>query len=74
MDQMPPKVVPPFAWGTGAPYGQFARDKFLETAARMMARRQVTLSTAQRDGFAAMYDHACSGLRWTDAAGTSGDG
>ncbi|MEI6739727.1 MAG: putative sugar nucleotidyl transferase [Gemmatimonadaceae bacterium] len=68
MDQMPPKVVPPFAWGTGAPYGPFAREKFLDTAARMMTRRQVILSAEQRDGLAAMYDQARSDDRWPDAA------
>lgn len=67
MDQMPPKVVAPFAWGTGAPYDRFVREKFLETAARMMARRQITLTASQRDGLAVMYDQACSDARWTDA-------
>ncbi len=43
VDQMPPKVVSPFAWGSGAPYGLYDVEKFLETAARVMARRDVVL-------------------------------
>ncbi|MCU0650309.1 MAG: hypothetical protein MUF00_20155 [Gemmatimonadaceae bacterium] len=42
-DAMPPKMVPPFAWGSGAPYGAHALEKFLETASRMMARRGQSL-------------------------------
>ncbi|MDQ6612395.1 MAG: hypothetical protein M3Y64_08175, partial [Gemmatimonadota bacterium] len=49
-DHMPPKVVEPFAWGSGAPYGTYEPEKFLETAARMMARRQVAMSDAMRAG------------------------
>jgi UDP-N-acetylglucosamine diphosphorylase/glucosamine-1-phosphate N-acetyltransferase len=44
VDQMPPKVVAPFAFGSGAPYGVYATDKFVQTAARVMLRRGVTLS------------------------------
>ncbi|MGV3708752.1 MAG: putative sugar nucleotidyl transferase [Gemmatimonas sp.] len=42
-DRMPPKAVEPFAWGSGAPYDSYSIDKFVDTAARMMARRHVTL-------------------------------
>ncbi len=64
MDQMPPKVVAPFAWGTSAPYGQFARDKFLETAARMMARRQVTLTPEQRSHLRAVHQYVADAEPW----------
>jgi UDP-N-acetylglucosamine diphosphorylase/glucosamine-1-phosphate N-acetyltransferase len=40
------KVIPPFAWGDGEPYGTFDLDKFIEVAERMMARRHVALSEA----------------------------
>ncbi|MFI5228728.1 MAG: putative sugar nucleotidyl transferase [Gemmatimonadales bacterium] len=45
---MPPKVVPPFAWGDAPPYATYQADKFVETASRMMARRHVELSTRAR--------------------------
>jgi UDP-N-acetylglucosamine diphosphorylase / glucose-1-phosphate thymidylyltransferase / UDP-N-acetylgalactosamine diphosphorylase / glucosamine-1-phosphate N-acetyltransferase / galactosamine-1-phosphate N-acetyltransferase len=46
VDQMPPKVVAPFAWGSGAPYATYDADKFVETAARVMRRRDVVLDAA----------------------------
>ena len=48
---MPPKFVPPFAWGDAPPYETFAFDKFLEVATRVMARRNVTLSERMRSLF-----------------------
>lgn len=45
-DLMPPKVVPPFSWGGGAPYGTYDVEKFVETAARVMRRREVVLDAA----------------------------
>jgi UDP-N-acetylglucosamine diphosphorylase/glucosamine-1-phosphate N-acetyltransferase len=57
---MPPKVVPPFAWGERAPYGTYRLDKFLEVAERMMARRHVQLSEQARRQLAASHD-----ARWT---------
>lgn len=42
---MPPKSVPPFAWGDGERYEV---EKFLEVAERMMARRHVELSDGAR--------------------------
>jgi len=46
VDQMPPKAVAPFSWGRGAPYDTYAIEKFLETAARVMRRREVELGAA----------------------------
>jgi UDP-N-acetylglucosamine diphosphorylase / glucose-1-phosphate thymidylyltransferase / UDP-N-acetylgalactosamine diphosphorylase / glucosamine-1-phosphate N-acetyltransferase / galactosamine-1-phosphate N-acetyltransferase len=40
----PPKAVPPFSWGDGAPYAEYELAKFLITAERMMERRHVKLS------------------------------
>jgi UDP-N-acetylglucosamine diphosphorylase/glucosamine-1-phosphate N-acetyltransferase len=54
-DAMPPKVVPPFAWGSGAPYDIFQLDKFLEVAERMMARRKVPLTEGARRQLAAAH-------------------
>ena len=45
---MPPKVVPPFAWGDAPPFDVFALDKFLAVAERVMSRRGVALDDAMR--------------------------
>ena len=45
---MPPKVVPPFAWGDGEPYETYDVAKFLSVAERMMLRRQVELGDQAR--------------------------
>ncbi|MDF1502527.1 putative sugar nucleotidyl transferase [Roseisolibacter sp. H3M3-2] len=42
-DRMPPKAVAPFAWGGAVPYESYDVEKFVQVAARAMARRQVTL-------------------------------
>lgn len=42
--RMPPKVVPPFAWGDGEPWETFELARFLTVAERVMARRGVTLA------------------------------
>ena len=53
--ESPPKVVPPFAWGSAPPYEVYRLDKFLEVAERMMARRQVTLTDRARRQLAASH-------------------
>jgi UDP-N-acetylglucosamine diphosphorylase / glucose-1-phosphate thymidylyltransferase / UDP-N-acetylgalactosamine diphosphorylase / glucosamine-1-phosphate N-acetyltransferase / galactosamine-1-phosphate N-acetyltransferase len=63
---MPPKVVPPFAWGDAPPWDWFELPKFLEVAERVMARREVALSADQRAQLGAA--HAKSVLdraRWS---------
>jgi UDP-N-acetylglucosamine diphosphorylase / glucose-1-phosphate thymidylyltransferase / UDP-N-acetylgalactosamine diphosphorylase / glucosamine-1-phosphate N-acetyltransferase / galactosamine-1-phosphate N-acetyltransferase len=55
---MPPKFVPPFAWGDTPPFEEFAVDKFLEVAARVMARRGVTLGERGRAALAAAWDRS----------------
>jgi hypothetical protein len=52
---MPPKFVPPFAWGDAPPYETFGEDKFLEVAARVMSRRSVLLTDGQRTMLRAAY-------------------
>jgi len=49
---MPPKVVPPFAWGDSVPYDTFDLTRFLEVAERAMARRHVKLGTNARQQLA----------------------
>ena len=58
--EMQPKVVPPFAWGSGAPYDTFQLEKFLSVTERVMARRHVTLSDQSRRQLVASYK-----ARWT---------
>lgn len=41
--RMPPKVVPPFAWGDGEPWATFDLDRFLTVATRVLGRRAVAL-------------------------------
>jgi hypothetical protein len=41
---MPPRVVPPFAWGDGEPYETYDVTRFLVVAERVMSRREVKLS------------------------------
>ena len=45
---MPPKVVPPFAWGDRAPYDTYEVTRFLAVAERVMARRHVELGEKAR--------------------------
>lgn len=41
--EMPPAYVPPFSWGRGKNLSEFELEKFLEVAARVMARRGMEL-------------------------------
>ncbi len=47
-NDMPPKVVSPFAWGEVGKLETYRVDKFLQVAERMMARRHVHLGEAMR--------------------------
>jgi UDP-N-acetylglucosamine diphosphorylase / glucose-1-phosphate thymidylyltransferase / UDP-N-acetylgalactosamine diphosphorylase / glucosamine-1-phosphate N-acetyltransferase / galactosamine-1-phosphate N-acetyltransferase len=47
-NDMPPKVVAPFAWGESGEFETYRVDKFLVAAERMMARRQVRLGDSMR--------------------------
>jgi UDP-N-acetylglucosamine diphosphorylase/glucosamine-1-phosphate N-acetyltransferase len=57
---MPPKAVDPFAWGEAGSFAVYRSDKFLEVAARMMARRHVELTDGSRRQLLASYD-----ARWS---------
>jgi len=52
---MPPKVVAPFAWGEHGRFETYRLDKFLDVAARVMARRSVVLSERCREQLAASH-------------------
>ncbi len=45
---MPPKAVPPFAWGDCEPYDTFDLARFLEIAERVMSRRHESLGKRAR--------------------------
>jgi UDP-N-acetylglucosamine diphosphorylase/glucosamine-1-phosphate N-acetyltransferase len=53
---MPPKFVPPFAWGDTPPFGAFGLEKFLEVAERVMKRRSVALSDSARRALSAAWE------------------
>ncbi len=57
---MPPKVVPPFAWGEAVPYDTFELARFLEVVERMMARRHVKLGKRARKQLAEAHNR-----RWS---------
>ncbi|MEA2761844.1 MAG: UDP-N-acetylglucosamine diphosphorylase / glucose-phosphate thymidylyltransferase [Gemmatimonadaceae bacterium] len=46
--KMPPRVVPPFAWGDAEPYETYDVTRFLVVAERVMSRRHVKLSDKAR--------------------------
>ncbi|HJP85793.1 MAG TPA: putative sugar nucleotidyl transferase [Gemmatimonadaceae bacterium] len=50
--EMPPKVVPPFAWGSVEPYDTYDVAKFLAVAERVMARRHIELGEKGRNQLA----------------------
>ena len=58
---MPPKLVPPFAWGEAPPYGRFELAKFLEVAERAMARRSVPMTPGIRQMLSDAYARGGSG-------------
>jgi UDP-N-acetylglucosamine diphosphorylase / glucose-1-phosphate thymidylyltransferase / UDP-N-acetylgalactosamine diphosphorylase / glucosamine-1-phosphate N-acetyltransferase / galactosamine-1-phosphate N-acetyltransferase len=53
---MPPKAIPPFAWGDAAPYSTFAIEKFLVVAERAMERRHVALGERARRHLTTVHD------------------
>jgi UDP-N-acetylglucosamine diphosphorylase/glucosamine-1-phosphate N-acetyltransferase len=57
---MPPKLVAPFAWGTGAPYATWDIEKFLVVAERVMGRRHVVMTPAMRRALVEGYER-----RWS---------
>ncbi len=54
----PPRWIPPFAWGVGADAPRYRRDDFLETAATVMARRDVDLGPEGRAWLEDVWEEA----------------
>lgn len=46
---MPPTAVPPFSWGSGRDFRDHRLEKFLETAERVMARRDQVMTPGVED-------------------------
>lgn len=63
-DTMPPKAVAPFSWGARAPYATFDVDKFIDTASRMMARRDVALEASSAAWWHDIHAMATADPRW----------
>ena len=53
--RMPPKAVPPFAWGDGEPWETFDLERFLSVAERVMARRDAVLTAGARAQWRAAF-------------------
>lgn len=62
---MPPRVVPPFAWGDGEPYQLYALEKFVTVAEHVMSRRHVALGSRARKQLARAH-----AMRWAVSRGT----
>jgi UDP-N-acetylglucosamine diphosphorylase/glucosamine-1-phosphate N-acetyltransferase len=56
-DDVVPNVLPAFAWGSQGE--RYDRERFLNTAARVMARRQVQMTAAMRSCLGAVHDAVC---------------
>ena len=52
---MPPKHVPPFSWTGQGESAEYDIDRFVETAARVMARRNVELTEGMRRVYRATF-------------------
>jgi UDP-N-acetylglucosamine diphosphorylase/glucosamine-1-phosphate N-acetyltransferase len=54
---MPPRYVPPFSWGSarGEEFEAYDLEKFIEVAARVMARRNVPFSDGARRHYEEVY-------------------
>jgi len=57
-DRMPPKWVPPFAWGGDGAASSYRLDGFLETAATVLGRRDVEADDRTRDWWSACWHRA----------------
>jgi UDP-N-acetylglucosamine diphosphorylase/glucosamine-1-phosphate N-acetyltransferase len=59
----PPRWVAPFTWGFGQDAGVYRREAFLATAAVVMDRRGIELTSGARRWLAGVWDEACGGGR-----------
>lgn len=53
---MPPRSVPPFSWGVGSDLQPYRKEAFLETARRVMARRDVELTPGMETALARAWE------------------
>ena len=53
--QLPPKFVPSFCWGASGVFVVYQPDKAIKVAERVMARRKIKLTKAQKDLFMFLY-------------------
>ena len=60
-EAMPPKWIPPFAWGLGDGPARYRREEFLETALHVMRRRDVEPDEATARWLGAVHDRAVGG-------------
>ena len=59
-----PKMVPPFAWGAAAPYERYEIEKFLQTTARVMARRDVVMHDTESAWWRRVHAITAHDARW----------
>ena len=57
---MPPKLVPPFAWGDAPPYNAWDIEKFLVVTERVMGRRNVAMTPTMRRALVGAFER-----RWS---------
>ena len=58
---MPPRAVPPFAWGSDEPYAVYDLERFITVAGRVMARRGVELGEQGRRQLTAAHNARSAG-------------
>ncbi|MFH1501939.1 MAG: putative sugar nucleotidyl transferase [Candidatus Eisenbacteria bacterium] len=56
--QFPPKSIPSFSWGTSGGFVRYDRERAIDTARRVMARRGVELSRAREALIRSVYEGA----------------
>ena len=53
------KWIPPFSWGEAGALGEYRREAFVETAAKVMPRRGIEVDSRTRRWLEAIWDEAC---------------
>ena len=56
----PPKYIPSFAWGGGSEWQTYLLDRALNTAEKVMARKQVILNPEMREIFAFLFEETAN--------------
>jgi hypothetical protein len=69
---LPPKYIPSFTWGGNGHYQEYQLDRFIQTAQRVMARRQVKMGDAYRQMLEIIFKQtAKERTRWNHQNETS---